>query len=72
MQTVREVRRIFPITDNFGDLGNQKNDLCLCEECKGLFHASDPEFGVGLRIILGSGTLSSGHWQANLGIFVYK
>jgi hypothetical protein len=35
---------LFSITDNFGDLGNQKIDLCLCGDCERLRRAKDPEF----------------------------
>ena len=31
-------------TDNFGDLGNRKIDLCLCKDCERLRRANDPEF----------------------------
>jgi hypothetical protein len=32
------------ITDNFGDLGNRKIDVCLCKECERLRRANEPEF----------------------------
>jgi hypothetical protein len=36
--------QLVSFTDNVGDLGNRKIDVCLCEECEGLRRASDPEF----------------------------
>jgi hypothetical protein len=33
-----------PITDNFGDLGSRKIEVCLCEECERLRCAGDAEF----------------------------
>jgi hypothetical protein len=31
-------------TNNFGELGNRKIDVCLCQACDRMRRAGDPEF----------------------------